>query len=169
MKRFLRVLAIFVVLLLVAALFLPKNFEFQRQKMVHGSPEDFYPLVKNFESWPQWEPWMSQDAQAVVSYTDSSRNWEGPRVGKGSLVIDSVQANAYISMNLTFFDPNPMEMVNYWTFSQQGDSTLITMGASGDFNYPFGRILGSMVDMEGMMGPDLEMALEGLAKAKAKP
>jgi hypothetical protein len=168
-KRIFRTLLIFIGLLLVSAMFMPRNFKVERSLLVDASESDLYQQVANFENWDNWEPWMKMDPDAEFKTTGTGigalREWESEIIGKGSMELIELEENQKVGATLTFYDPNPMASYSYWSFEKQGSKTFVTMGCSGDLDYPLGRIFGLLVSFEDAMAPDFEKALIGISEA----
>lgn len=172
MKTFLKILGglvgLVVVLLLVGFL-LPAQVHVERSQVIKAPAGLLYEQVNQLKAWNAWSPWhgidpktqytFSEPASGVGSwYTWTSKN---PNVGNGKLSIDSVVPAQFIRTRLEFEGMEPA-FADY-IFQSEGEGTKVTWTMDADMGgNPLSRWFGLFFD--GMIGPDYEKGLSGLAR-----
>ena len=61
LKRIIAVIGIVVILLLVAAFFLPRHVTVARSIEIDAAPAEIYPLVADLRRTSEWSPWLELD------------------------------------------------------------------------------------------------------------
>lgn len=162
-KTSLIVLTVIIGLTLIIALFLPSEFNVERQIEIEAPLDSVFALVENVETLVAWNPWSKLDPDAENTLSDSLNGegaywyWNGEVIGKGSMTISGIDINKRIDYILRFDEPkmNPSDIIFYFKSSSLG--TQVTWINRGNLNYPIGRYFGLMMD--GMLGPDFEQGL----------
>ena len=108
--------------------------------------------VGDLNYYSKWNPWQQSDptARNTISGTPKAPghkyNWEGKKVGVGSLTINSID-NKHIHFDLEFLKPWKSKAKDNWLFEAWGDGTetKVTWQNSGNLPYPMARIMGPMI------------------------
>jgi len=85
---------------------MPK-FQVVKSVFVKAKAEDVYKVVSDFHHWQAWSPWLIQEPEAKVTVEPDGKSyeWEGKRVGKGSMQVTNEAENKSIDYDLTFLTP----------------------------------------------------------------
>lgn len=141
MKKLLRYLIIFLILIAIAAValmyFSPKQMVFEESIEIDAPPTMVYNMVNDFKNWESWSPWKDLDPEAINTYTDKSAgvgaqwSWKGnDQIGEGTQkIVESVKGEK-IKTELQFsgWDGNAY---SDWNFAKNGDKTAATWNFEG--------------------------------------
>jgi hypothetical protein len=180
MKKFLKYLAAtliaIIVIVLVAALFVRKEYSVQRTISINTPKKEVYDYVKylknqdNYSVWSKIDPGMKREfrgtdaTEGFVSAWDSSNK----EAGKGEQEIKKMTEGQRIDYEIRFFEP--MKSTDYAFLELTGESeaaTKVTWGFFGKMKYPMNMSLVFM-DMDALLGKDLENGLINLKKELEK-
>lgn len=78
------------------------------RKITIDAPKDkVYEVVSNLSHWNAWSPWLVMDADARFSVSDDNKyyEWEGDRVGSGTMKITAEKENENVEYDLYFLKP----------------------------------------------------------------
>ncbi len=81
-----------------------------REIEIQSPIEEVIPLIRRFEHWPSWSPWLCQEREAEVLYNGeqgevgSGYSWNGSRIGAGSMSLLSANASS-LRCDLNFLKP----------------------------------------------------------------
>ncbi len=174
MKNILVILLIIVasllVLFLIAALFVRKDFTVERSIAVN-KPEkvvfDYVKLLKNqsnFSVWAKIDPNMKVDYRGTDGTVGFVSAWDSPvkEAGKGEQEITGIKEGERIDYELRFLKPMKTTNNAFLEFSVVNDSTTnVRWGFYGKMKYPTNIML-LFMDMDKMLGKDLQGGLENL-------
>ncbi|MCC7244124.1 MAG: SRPBCC family protein [Saprospiraceae bacterium] len=154
-------------LLLIAALFVRKQYQVERKIVINAPDSVVYDYVKNLRNQNNWVTWNSMDPNIKHTYTGndgelgSSVSWTSTKVGNGSQTIKSLSDNKRVDLELKF--DNTDASPTYITTTANGAQTDVAWGMQGEINYPMNLMI-VMMDMEGMIGKEFDMSLNNLKK-----
>jgi hypothetical protein len=162
-------------LVLIAILFaalvfpsaLPREASLERRLLIRSTPETIYAVLIDFNQFRSWDPWSPMEPEStsqVEGHGVGARySWAGEKVGRGSMLIQSVKENEQVDVLLTFEEPFPSEALTGWRLTDAGNGeTEVTWHYKQEMSY-FQRYFGLMMDA--MLGKDFE---SGLARLKAR-
>lgn len=171
MKVLLRILgglAALVLLLVVVALFLPRQFRVERSTVIKAKPEAIYAQVEDLKAWKNWTAWHERDPQMKLSYSAKSSGvgawsaWESKNEGNGRMTITAAEPAKRVAYDLEFPDFG-MKSVGILTLAPEAGGVRVVWADEGDLGMnPMNRWFGLFLD--GMIGPDFE---KGLSKLKS--
>lgn len=175
--KILKVLLIFIGVLFLIALILgmvgPKSYDVNRTALVAGTPEQVWPYVSNLKKMALWSPWAEKDTAMTVEYTGtdgavgSMSSWSGNiEVGKGSQTLAVLEPNSRMESTLVFVEPMAGQSTAYTLLKDTTGGTYITWGMKGENGF-VGRIFGSILSMDKMMGKDFDRGLAKLTELMA--
>lgn len=175
-RTLLLILLAILAILLIAALFVRKEYTITREVSVNKPQEEVYQyltLLKNqdyFSVWNQADPNMKRDFVGTDGTVGAISKWEGNKeVGKGEQEITGLTPPSRIDMQLRFYEPMEMSNEAYFTTTLvDSNTTKVLWGFDGRMSYPMNLTL-LLMDMDGMLGPDLEMGLSNLKSVLEKP
>lgn len=168
-KKILIGLAVILAVFLVVVAIQPAEFKITRSITIAAPPVRVFPLVNDFHRWNDWSPWDKMDPDMKKTYEGpmagmgATYGWSGNnKVGQGKMTIIKSEAPSLVMVNLEF--QKPMKAVNLteFTFSPEGQQTLVTWSMSGKNGF-VGKAFGMMMNMDKMVGADFE---KGLAQLK---
>lgn len=170
MKIVLILIVVVIVCVLLYATTKPDTFSVVRKTTIKATPERVFTEVNDFNRWKSWSPWEKKDPAMQRSFSGpasgigSLYEWNGNKdVGQGRMEITESVAPQKIMIKLDFF--KPFEAHNYaeFTFTPDGDGTLVTWEMHGPQIY-IGKLMSLFMDMDKMIGNDFEAGLVELKK-----
>jgi hypothetical protein len=170
LKGVLLVILGIVILALVVALFVKKEYAVERQITINKPEPVVFEFIKHIRNQDQYSVWNSMDPAMKKSYTGTDGTvgfisaWESKNknVGKGEQEITKIVEEDRIDMKLRFKEPFEAEDDAYMATEAAGaDQTNVKWGFKGKMAYPMNLML-LFIDMEGMLGKDLQAGLDKL-------
>ncbi len=170
LKRVALTLVVLVALLLLAALFVERDYAVERVIVINKPKQevfDYIKFVKNqdhFSKWNMMDPKMVKtykgvDGQVGFVYSWNSKNKD---LGIGSQEISKIVEGERLETKLHFIEPMDSEDDAYFaTEAIDSSSTKVRWGFKGELPYPF-NILRLTMDLDKMIGADLETGLSNL-------
>lgn len=168
-KYLLIVIAILVVIPLVVALFIKKEYKVERTIVINQPKEVVYDYVKYLKNQNEFSKWALMDPNMEKSFRGNDGTvgfvsaWESKdkNVGKGEQEIVKI-SDSRIDYVIRFLEPMESTESAYITFEQTTDNqTQVLWGFNGKMNYPF-NIMYLFMDFEKMIGSDLATGLSNL-------
>lgn len=163
------VIAAIVGLPFVAALFIRREFLFQREIIINrpvGEVYDYVRLLANQDSFSKWvmmDPNMKKDLRGVDGTVGSIYAWDGnKKAGKGEQEIVGLKPNERVDIEVRFIRPfestarTPIQLER-----MASGQTKVSWGMEGKSKYPLNlmnALMGSMLEK------DLETSLTTLKK-----
>ena len=166
-KKILAAAAIIIVLFLLVVAFLPGDFRIARSTTIAAPPAVIFSRVNDVREFQKWSPWAKVDPQAKMTFTGpaagtgASFSWESAKTGEGTMTVTESRPDEFVKFLLEFRKPFTATNTADFTFTPQGDQTLVTWGMSGKNNYLF-RLVGVFMNMNKMVGDDFEKGLADL-------
>lgn len=161
-KKILLGLLALIVLLLVVALFVPKEFKSERQVIINKPRQEVFDYLKyvknqnNFGVWQKSDPEMKTSFEGTDGQVGFKYSWNGKKVGKGSQTITKIVDGERIETELDFGFGDPATA--FFLVKDAGTGqTSVTWGITGKSPWPF-NIMSLFYDM----GKDFEKGLENL-------
>lgn len=141
-----------------------------RSTMIGATAEQIYPLVVDFHRWTAWSPWEDLDPALNRTYSGpdagvgAAYRWSGNRkAGRGSMTVVEADEPSAVLVDLVFEKPFPSRSQSRFTLRPDGGATEVTWTMTGTKTL-MSRVMGLVVSMDRLIGPDFE---RGLAKLKA--
>lgn len=169
-KRILLALAAIIVLALVIALFIKKEYLIEREITINKPKIEVFEYIKYLKNQDNYSVWASMDPDMIKEFrgTDATVGfisaWESQNksVGKGEQEIVKIDEGNRIDYELRFVEPFEDKGNTYLITESLGDSsTKVRWGYSGKMNYPM-NLMTLFINMDKMLGPDLETGLSNL-------
>ncbi len=174
MKKFLKyfgaTLAGLIALVLVAALFVRKEYTVERSISINLPKQAVYDYVKylrnqeTYSVWGQIDPGMKRDFRGTDATEGFVAAWDSPvkEAGKGEQEITKITDGERIDYELRFYEPMKSTDNAFMEVKDDGESaTKVTWGFYGKIKYPTNLML-LFMDMDAMLGKDLEGGLKNL-------
>jgi uncharacterized protein YndB with AHSA1/START domain len=167
-KRILFVIAGIIVLALVAALFVSKEYSVKREITINKPSQevfDYVKFIKNQEHYNKWvmmDPNMKKDYKGTDGTVGFVYAWDSQKddVGKGEEEIKVIEEGKKIDLEVRFIKPfEGLAVTEMTTEAISATQTKVSWGMSGRSAYPMNL---TNTIMDGMLGADLEESLQTL-------
>jgi uncharacterized protein YndB with AHSA1/START domain len=169
-KIILIVIAVVIVIPLVVAIFVPKDYSVEREIIINKSRQEVFEYVKYLKNQNEYSKWARMDAgmETYFKGTDATvgfiSGWKSnnPDVGKGEQEIKKITEGERIDYELRFIEPFESTEQTYMALETASDSiTKVKWGFDGHMNYPMNLML-LFYDFEKMLSEDLDTGLSSL-------
>jgi hypothetical protein len=170
LKTIVIVVAVIIATLLIAALFINKNYSVEREIIINKPKQEVFDYIKflknqnNFSKWASMDPSMKTEFRGTDGTAGFVSAWESEarHVGKGEQEILNIKEGKRIDYEIRFTEPmssvSPAYMI---TDSISANQTLVIWGFGGKMNYPMNIMLVFM-NMDKVIGSDFEIGLGNL-------
>lgn len=152
----------------------PDDFKVERSNTIKASSEKIFPLINDFNNWPQWSPWekldpnMKQTLKGAPKGVGAISEWEGNSdVGAGKIEIIKSTPSSQISMKLDMIKPFQASNDVEFTLATEKDMTKVTWSMSGKNNF-IAKVISIFMNCEKMVGDQFEKGLESLKEVAEK-
>ena len=173
----LTILGIIVLLIILAAIAAfayaetrPDGFRVQRMTSINAAPDTIFPLLDDFQRWPEWSPWEGRDPTMKRTYTGAPAGmgaiyaWRGNRkVGAGRMEIIETSPPLRLAIALHFLKPFEARNTAEFLLEPAGATTRVTWAMHGRAN-PVMKTMGLFMNMDHMIGRDFETGLANLKR-----
>lgn len=164
------VIVALVALTLLAALILPGSYRIEKSVEINSPVDSVFAQIADYNNFKLWNPWSLSDPNATFTVSGTPATvghkyeWNGEKIGKGSLTIDQIVPNEALKAKLAFVEP----MV-----SSADDMFKVAATATGGTKVIWVNEGNLAFPMERLFGPFLTKALnqqfeEGLATLKKR-
>ncbi len=172
-KKILLFIAAVIVLLLVTALFVSKDYKVEKSITINKPTTEIFNYIKflknqdNFSKWAKLDPAMKKSSTGTDATVGFTTIWEGNRkVGKGEQEIKKITEGQRMDFELRFEKPMKDVAQSFMTTdSIAPNQTLVKWGISGHMSYPW-NIMGLFMNQ--MVGGDFETGLANLKALQEK-
>jgi len=144
------VLIAMLAILIVIGFAMPKETKMTTSEEINLPPAKVFHFVAGFVNRTAWDPWIKADTAVkctfdiVPGYVGSKYNWDGPVVGKGTMLVDSVVFGSYI-LNQVSLMPGKF-IPEEWVFTPSENGTSVKWTITMSSGSPFGRLANTTVD-----------------------
>jgi hypothetical protein len=165
LKTILLVIVMFIVVVLITALFVKKEYTVQRGITINKQKQvvfDYISHIKNqdyFSKWVMTDPNMKKDFKGTDGTVGFVYAWDSQnkKAGKGEQEIKSITEGQRIDMEVRFIKPfEGMANVHMITDSLSANQTKVTWGMEGKSAYPM-NVMNLFIDK--MLGKDMDSSL----------
>ena len=160
-KKVLWGLTIIIVFILVAGLFMDKQYKVERTILINEQSDVIINRIKSLKKFQSWSPWADEDPnqkntfEGIDGTVGSKLKWEGnEKVGKGTMTITAI-TDSCVTYDLNFIEPFKSISKSYYITKKKPQGSLLTWGMIGENPYPI-NVITSFIDMDGMIGKDFE-------------
>lgn len=157
-----------VLLLVLVAFFLPRDFRVERSIVIKASPDRVFAFVGDLKNWAKWGVWYSRDPAMVMTYSPATTGvgawsaWESKTQGNGKATITESAAPSRLVYRLEFPDYGMTSTGSFVITPDAAGNVRVVMADAGDLGAnPINRWFGLFYDR--LIGPDFEA---GIAKMK---
>ena len=154
-------------LVLLVALFVPKDYKVVRTVSINAPQALVMDQAKSLKKMNEWSPFIEEDPNVQITYSGtegqvgSSSSWKSEKIGEGSQTITSL-TNERMEAALAFVKPMESKANAFFEAKNDGSAVKATWGMTGRNPYPFNIMC---LFMDNMIGGQYE---KGLAKLKMK-
>lgn len=161
-----------VVLVLISAAFIDGDYAVEREVVIDQPKDQVFDYVKylknqdNYSKWANMDPNMKKEYMGTDGAAGFVSSWESDNkdVGRGEQEIIAIKDGERIDYELRFYEPFETTDQAYMITERVNDSTTkVKWGFYGSMKYPMNLMLAFM-DMETMLGDDLQSGLNGLKR-----
>jgi len=170
MRKILIGLVVIVVVFAVIVALQPSEFRIARSATVSAPAPAVFAQVNDFRKWEAWNPWgkidpaMKQTYEGAPAGTGAIYTWAGNKeVGEGRMTLTESRPNELIRIRLQFFKPFTATNTAEFTFTPEGDRTVVTWSMTGEKNF-IAKAVHLFMNMDRMVGGQFE---KGLAQMKS--
>ena len=159
-----------IALLLIAALFMPKEYAVEREVTINKPVDSVFKYVKylknqnEFSVWANIDPNMKSTFKGTDGAVGAISAWESKvkEVGIGEQEITQITEGKRLDFELRFKEPMNDTAKGFMSTERISDNqTKVKWGINGTFPYPFNVMLPFM-KMDEMIGKDLQQGLDNL-------
>lgn len=165
----------FVAGVLIVAARKPDIFEVSRSATIRATPERIFALLADFQEWGAWSPYEKKDPAMKRSFKGGTSGvgavyaFDGNReAGTGELTIVEVQAPVKLAVTLGMTKPMACHNLITFTLAPAEGGTLVTWRMEGACPF-IGKVMGTIFNMDRMVGGDFEKGLAALKQAAERP
>ncbi len=172
MKAFRRIIiatAVIIVIPLIIALFVPKEFKAEREITINKPLEEVFNYVKYLKNQEKYGKWYRIDPNMKTTYIGEDGTpgfvlkWESENddVGCGEQEITNIEENKRIDFELRFLTPFESKAPVYLeTEAVNETQTKVKWAYLGKMSYPMNIML--LFNLDEMIGNDFQTGLENL-------
>ena len=178
MLRFVAILAALIVVvvagILIYAATKPDSFSVQRSANIKAPPDKIFALIADLRGWSAWSPYEKKDPDMKRTFSGAASgkgaiyDWTGNKdVGQGRMEIIDVTTPSKVTIKLDFLKPFEAHNTAEFTMVPAGDNTTVTWAMYGPSPY-VAKIMGTLFDLDKMIGNDFEAGLAALKTVAEK-
>lgn len=173
LKPIILVIAAIIVLALLSALFVNKDYTIERSVTINKPKAEVFNYIKYLKNQNEYSKWATMDPamKKTFSGTDGAPGfisaWESEKgdVGTGEQEIKQIIEGKIVDYEIRFKKPFPSVAQSYMsTDSTSTNQSLVKWSFSGHMPYPI-NLMRVVMNMDKMIGSDLQI---GLNRLKAK-
>ena len=146
-----------------------ETYTVERTRLVEAPAGVVYAALTDFARWRDWSPWEGLDPTMERAYSGPDVGpgavmaWSGNRkAGSGRMEILHARHPYHVEIALDFERPFRSRNTTTFDLEEQGRRTLVTWRVTGPRPAAL-KLLGRFLDMDKLVGGDLEKGLARLA------
>jgi uncharacterized protein YndB with AHSA1/START domain len=167
-----------IIILVLAALFTflfvvitkPNNFRMQRSITIKAPAAIVYSHIADFRKWKDWSPWEQLDPSMTRTFSGEASgvgavyDWQSNgKAGQGRMTIRETAPAHRLLINLDFIKPFPATNSAEFLLQPSGDGTVVTWAMFGPSPF-MSKLMGTLMNMDDLVGKDFERGLENLKR-----
>ena len=170
LKKILTFIGIFIGLVMVAAIFVKRQYSVEREIIINKPKQQVFEYVKRLKNQDNYSKWAMMDQKMKKEYTGtdgtvgfiSAWDSENDELGRGEQEISKITEGERIDFQLRFYEPMASVSPAYMTTdSISATQTKVKWGMSGTMTYPTNAVL-LFMDISEILGRDLTIGLTTL-------
>lgn len=141
-----------IALIVLLMFILPGKYLVKKSIVVNSDISKCYSMAADLNNYRDWNPWSKMEPDAKKSITGTPKtvghryDWEGKKIGIGSLTVKRVEENKAVDLTLEFVKPFQSLADDNWTFEQLPNNQVkIVWSNSGDLPAGMARLMGPMI------------------------
>jgi len=149
----------------------PAQFRIERNASIPAPSSVVFPLLEDFHHWVAWSPWEKLDPSMKKTFSGSASGkgaqyaWLGnSKAGQGRMEILASHAPELVSIQVEIVKPFPSKNLTKFKLVPESDGTRVHWIMEGENNF-MGKAFSLFVNMDTLLGKDLEAGLDNLKKA----
>jgi hypothetical protein len=160
-------LAALLLVLVVVAFLLPREYRIERTTVIKAKPEAVFAQFGDLRAWKNWGAWQERDPGMKITYSEKTTGvgawsaWESKSEGNGKMTITTYEPAKSAAYSLEFPDMGMSSKGSMILQPAEGGVKVVWVDAGDLGMNPMNRWFGLFLD--GMIGPDFE---KGLANMK---
>lgn len=165
-KKILLVIGVLILLVLLAALFIPKEYSVEREITINKPGGEVYQYVKqlkNQENWSKWameDPIMHKEFKGTDGTVGFVYMWKSDKIGEGEQEITRLLENELVESDLHFVKPfEGKAKASMATQALSSGQTKVKWSFNSRLNYPMNFMV---LFMDMTLGRDLNTGLVNL-------
>lgn len=135
------------------------EFSVSRSQLIHKPVREVFDLVRRFENWPRWSPWLISAPGFELEFEEDAYSWTGEVCGKGRMRILNEVENEEIDYELRILKPYKSRSSVSMRFRELDGGTEVTWSLAGKL--PF-FLFWMKWKMQRFIGMDYERGLRML-------
>lgn len=167
LKKIGLVVAAIIVILLVVALFIKKDYAVEREVTINKPKQEVFDYIKNLKNQQSYNKWAMADPNAKKEFTGTDGTigfvyaWDGNnKVGKGEQEIKNISEGERTDCELRFKKPfENTAHTHMVTEAISANATKLKWGMEGKNPYPLNLL---NLFIPGMLGSDMQTSLTTL-------
>ncbi|CAL1518614.1 SRPBCC family protein [Chitinophaga sp. MM2321] len=170
LKRILLVIVTIIVIALITALFIKKDYTVEREITINKPAQEVFAYISQLKNQDAYSVWNKLDPNMKKNYSGTDGTvgfimaWDSDtkEAGKGEQEILKITPGERMDTKLRFKAPMEGEADAYMiTEPLSENQTTVKWGFSSEIKYPFNLFL-LFMDIKGMIGKDLQTGLDNL-------
>lgn len=164
---FLLTVAIVLVALAIIIARQPDEFRVTRSATIPAPPSVVFEQVNDLRCWAAWSPWDRIDPDSKKTFhgpaagLGASYSWVGPKTGQGQMTVIESRPNEFLRFQLDFVKPFKANNNAEFTFTPQGDQTVVTWTMTGKNNF-ISKTFSLLMNCDKMVGGQFDQGLANL-------
>ena len=165
-------LALLVLLLVLVAFVLPRQYRVERARIINARPDAVWAQIGDLKAWKNWGAWQERDPQMKLTYSATSTGvgawsaWESKREGNGRMTVTEATP-VKMTYHLEFPDMGT-QSTGMIEMQPEAGGVRVIWSDTGDLGMnPMMRWVGLFLD-KSLIGPDFERGLANLGKLTEK-
>ena len=169
LKKLGLVILALVAIILIAALFVSRDFKYEISTQINAPQEVVWENVNSLADLNAWGPWAEYDPAMKMSQSGVDGtvgaiwSWESDheRVGSGKQTITRIDAPNEIDLELKFYTPYESEAAEYIILKPNNNGTEVVWGFTSEMPYPF-NLMQLFMDIDEAIRTDFNRGLSNL-------
>lgn len=163
------VVGLLLVVFLIVVYLRPSDFRYTRTASIFAPPAVIFAQVNDLHKWEAWSPWAKMDPNAKTVYNGTESGlgagfgWASGKTGEGHMTITESRPDSLVRLRLDFKKPFAATNTAEFTFTPEGDHTVVSWSMFGKTNF-MGKAIGLFIDCEKMCGGQFEQGLGDMKK-----
>lgn len=163
------IISCIILLLLIIAYFSKRGYSIHREILIKKPISEVFGFLKNlknqdyYSKWVMTDPDMKREYYGIDGTIGFIYTWDGNKeAGKGEQEIKGIIEDELVDVEVRFI--RPFEGIAYTpirTSALSENETKVSWGMKSEMKYPMNMMLW-FLNMEKLLGPDLELSLNNL-------